>query len=310
MKEKRRPLRLLASGYGLLKDAALRWVDDGCYRLGAALAYYALFSLFPLLLLCVTVLGFLLGRDASVRQRILAGVVDATSPQFRALLDQTLQGMQEHLIARGVGAIIGLVTLLFGASAVCSELQADLNTIWHVKAPPAPGAWATVLLAVKGKLKSFVIVGAAALVFLASLAVTTIVATLGGTGHASRLDALASLPAELVVSVGFLAFLFAALFKALPNAKVRWRDVIAGAVFTAILFTVLKRALAWYLGHLGGYAAYGAVGAVLSLLLWIYLASLSLFYGAELTRLYAERFGSLSVKEREPGTWEKTACAT
>src|SRR5580692_7504253 len=108
--------------FGLLKDAGVRWSDDQCYRLGASLSYYAVFSIFPLLLLCVTAVGYVMGHDESVRDRLLDYVSRSGAPEMRPLLDQTLTSMQTHETARGVGALVGVVTLLFGASGVFSEL--------------------------------------------------------------------------------------------------------------------------------------------------------------------------------------------
>lgn len=278
----------------LLQEAGVRWADDGCYRLAASLAFYALFSIFPLLLLSVTVFGFFLGHDPSIRQRLLGSVANATTPEFRVLLEQTLDSMQTHLTARGVGAAVGLVTLLFGASSVFSELQFAFNAIWRVKPPPSKGMWSALLEAAKDKAISFVVVVAAGLALLVSLTVTTLLTAIGGSAQGASVNTVGWVLLETILSFAFLTGLFAAMFRMLPRADVRWRDVLGGATFTALLFTVLKHLLAWYLGHLGSYAAYGAVGAVLGLLMWIYLASLFLFFGAECTRVYAERFGSLS----------------
>ncbi len=117
---------------GLLRDAGVRWSDDACYRLGASLAYYALFSLFPLALIALTAIGVILGDGDGVRQHLIASVGGTTSSESRVLLDQTLQSMQTHRTARGVGAVVGALTLLLGASGVFSELQSSLNFIWRV----------------------------------------------------------------------------------------------------------------------------------------------------------------------------------
>src|SRR5580704_15575694 len=127
------PLRIVGR---LLQERATRWVNDRCYRLGASLAYYAIFSLFPLLLLSITVLGYALGEGPATRTALLdAATGVGGSPAVRALLDETLVSMQQHRTARGVGAVVGLATLLFGASGVFSELSTSLNTIWRVEEP-------------------------------------------------------------------------------------------------------------------------------------------------------------------------------
>ncbi len=284
----------------LLKDAGLRWSDDSCFRLGASLAYYAVFSIFPLLLLAVTVVGFFLGQSHEARARILDALASSTTPEFRTLFDTTLRDMQRHQTARGVGAAIGLVTLIFGASGVFSELQATLNLVWRVPPVRSRGFWHSVFMAVHHKALSFVVVLAAATAILATLVASAVLSSLGQQALNAAPgvvppDSLWTL-LDALGSVGLTTLVLAAMFRLIPEAAVEWRDVFGGALVTAVLFTAIKHMLAWYLAHLGSYAAYGAVGGFLCLLTWIYLASLFLFYGAEFSRVYAERYGSLARK--------------
>jgi len=283
---------------GIAAAAGSRWVDDACYRLGASLAFYAVFSIFPLLLLAISVIGFLLGNDDSVRQHVLASVARATTPQFRALLDQTLQSMQTHRTARGVGGVVGIVTLVYGASGVFSELETALNLVWRVRAPASAGLWSTVARAVRDKALSFAVVAGTAVALLASLSVTTVLSSMGAA--ASRLvgGGWPWWALEAIASWGLLTFLFAAIFRMIPQTRILWRDVLGGALVTSLLFVGLKSLLAWYLAGVGSYAAYGAVGAMLGLLTWIYIAGMVLLYGAEFSRVYAERFGSIARAKR------------
>jgi membrane protein len=276
----------------LAKEASARWVDDACYRLGASLAYYALFSIFPLLLLSVTAVGFFLSDDDSARQKLL-NLVGSPSPEFRSLLDQTLQSMQTHRTARGVGAMVGFFALLMGASGVFSELQSSLDFIWRVKSQQTRGIWAKLLGALKSRASSFAVVLGAALALLASLAVST---GLQAVGAATQGDATRTAwqLVEIAASLVSLTGLFAAIYRIVPQTDVKWRDVVGGAFLTSVIFAGLKGLLAWYLAHIGSYAAYGAVGGVLGLMTWIYAASLILLYGAEFCRVYAGRYGSLS----------------
>ena len=283
----------LKNASDLLKEAGVRWAQDSCYRLGASLSYYAVFSIFPLLLVAITALGFFLGSNPATRENLLASVSYATSPRFRELLDQTLQAMQEHQTARGVSAVAGVVVLFSAASGAFSELQYALNRIWRVKTDSSDGVGRTILFAVRDKAVAFAVVAGAAAALLLSLMLSTALHALGGS--ASRLvhDPALWWIVDLLVSLVMASSLFAVIFRVLPQTRIAWRDVALGAVVTAVLFSGLKHALAWYLGHVGGYAAYGAVGAVLGLMTWIYAANLVLFYGAELTRVFAERAGSL-----------------
>jgi membrane protein len=278
----------------LLKDAAGRWSDDRCYRLGASLSYYAFFSIFPLLLLCVTGVGFALGRDANMRSRLVGGALKFGAPEMRPLLEKTLSSMQTHARARGIGAVVGAITLLFGASAVFSELQATFDLIWRVQAPAATSIGRMLLAAVRDKALSFLLVLGAAIALLLSLVVSAALSAVGSAASDIVRSPALWLAADAGVSIALLTALFAALYRMIPQTAVAWRDVLGGALLAATLFTAIKRLFAWYLAHLGSYAAYGAVGGMLGLLTWIYLACLILFFGAEFAHIYAERYGSLA----------------
>lgn len=285
--------RVVKDVANLAKDAGARWVDDACYRLGASLAYYTLFSIFPLLLLSVTAVGFFLGGDDAVRQNLLSNI-GSPSPEFRTLLDQTLQSMQTHRTARGVGAVVGFLALFIGASGAFSELESSFDFIWRVEAKETKGIWATIFGAVKSKALSFVVVIGAAIALLASLAISTGLEAVGSAAAAKGAAKTLWWLFEVGASFVFLAGLFAAVYRIVPQTEVKWRDVFGGALVTSLLFAGLKGLLAWYLAHIGSYAAYGAVGGVLGLLTWIYVASVIVLYGAEFCRVYAEHFGSLA----------------
>lgn len=285
--------RWLHDFFSLVVGAGERWSEDQCSRLGASLAYYALFSIFPLLLLAITGVGFFLGSGSGSRQQILSSL-GSPSAELRTLLDQTLQSMQEHQTARGIGAVVGLVTLFFGASGVFAELETSLDFIWRIQAKTSATIGDTVLGAIKARAISFAVVIAAAVALLLSLGVSTALGAIGtAAGHAAGASfSLFWSLVEAVVALGLLTLLFAAIYRVVPHTDVKWRDVFGAAFVTALLFTGLKWLFAWYLANLADFAAYGAVGAVLGLLTWIYLSSLILFYGAEFSYVYAHRFGS------------------
>jgi membrane protein len=280
---------------GLLRETATRWVDDRCDRLGASLSYYAIFSLFPLLLLSITLLGFALGNGPALKTQIVDAISRATgAPAVQSLVDDTLTSMQEHRTARGVGAVVGFLALLFGASGVFAELRSSLNIIWRVRDPPNVTMWQSIVGFLRSKGLSFGLVGAAGMLMLGSLVLSTALATIDAT------IGLPWRPVDAAASILALTVALAAMFRSLPQTHVAWRDVFGGALLAAALLTLLKHLLAYYLAHIGSYAAYGAVGAMLGLLTVIYVSSLVVFFGAEFTRVYAERYGSL--RHRDAGS--------
>jgi membrane protein len=275
----------LARFWELVSRAGSRWFQDECYRLGAALSYYAVFSLVPLLLICVTVVGFILGDNASTRLSIVQYVQRSGAPELGPLLADTLASMQKHQTARGVGAAVGGLTLVIGASGVFSELESALDRIWPTTTPVSQPLGRRILLAIKGKAMSFLVVAGVALILLLSLLLSTGLSLLARTTGTTYLSWMV---AETLVSLVVLTVFIAAIFHLVPKKPVPWTDAWRGAFVTSALFVGLKRLLAWYLTYLGNYAAYGAVGEFLSLLVWIYVVSDIFLFGAEFCRVDSE----------------------
>ena len=282
----------------LVTEAAVRWSDDKCHRLGASLAYYALFSIFPLLMLAMTGLGFFLDDDAT-RAKIVHSFRSTGAPGAQSLIDQTLANMQSHHTARGVGAIVGFVAFVLSASAVFSELDTSLNRIWRCPERPSRGVVQSILEMVRDKAVAMVLVLGAALLVLVSLIASTALYALTKSARDAIPLAWGWSIVEHAVSLAFLTGIFAALFRVIPECRPKWKDVLGGGLVTALSFTLAKRLLALYLTNVAGYSAYGAMGAVLALVTWIYLVSLIVFYGAEFARVYAERYGSFAVLSGE-----------
>jgi membrane protein len=265
------------------------WVDDETYRLGASLSYYALFSIFPLLLLSATLFGIALGDDASSRQRVLeffSGGIQ--SPLVASTLDATLAGMQKHSAARGIGLVFGLVGSLLGASGVFSELDNAFNRVWRLKNRELHGVKTIVIGFLHDKLLSFglVVLTCAGLIAAAvlSLLAWTVGSHLSEAIGAPWLLSLASPVAS--AALGIVAA--TALFRIVPRIKVPLRDAFAAAIVTGVLLFLLKQIFALYLSLFTGYAAYGVVGGLLALVTWIYIASLILLYGAEFSSAWHE----------------------
>lgn len=272
--------------WGLIKGAFSGCSEDKVPRLGAALAYYTVFSLAPLLIIVIGIAGFFFGDEAA-RGEIVG--------QFRGLVGEdggkAIQTMIENAgreTGSGIFAsVISVVTLLFGASGVFGELQDSLNTIWGVKPKPGRG----ILGMLKDRFVSFTMVLGIAFLLLVSLVLSAAIATIGtAVGGADSEGLLHVL--NLVVSFGVITLLFAAMYKYVPDVKIEWRDVWVGAAVTSVLFTLGKFAIGLYLGKGSVASAYGSAGSLVILLVWVYYSAQILFFGAEFTKVYAKDYGS------------------
>jgi membrane protein len=272
----------------LLKQTASEWMEDDAPTLGAALAYYTVFSLAPLMTIAIAMAGLFFGKEAAQGQifdelRVLFGEEGGKA------VEEVVQSANAQPAAGVVATIISVIILLFGASGVFGQLQASLNTIWGVKPKPGRG----VLGIIRDRLLSFgftLVVGFLLLVSLLLTAGIALVADwVGGLMPGS--EAVAQI-LNVVFSLVMITLLFATIYKFLPDAKIAWRDVWIGAFLTALLFTIGKFALGIYLGKSGVASSYGAAGSLIVLLLWVYYSSQILFFGAEFTQVYANRFGS------------------
>jgi membrane protein len=277
-----------ANAFGLLKQTGQEFLEDKAPQLGAALAYYTVFSLSPLILVLLAVVGIIFREDP-------AGAWNKITQQMSYFLDpsavQVVQNIAQKASQPGkssIAMIIGVALALFGASGVFGQLQDALNTIWGVKAKPGTGIWGFL----RSRFLSFAMVGGVCFLLLVSL---TLESLLKGFSHYVQ----SVLPGGLAVAMGvYLVFdfavivlLFAMIFKFLPDAKIQWRDVWFGAVITAILFGIGKWLLGLYLGSGAAGSAYGAASSLITLLLWVYYSSQILLFGAEFTQVYADRAG-------------------
>jgi len=277
----------------LLKSAASKWSYYNAPRLGAALAYYTLLSLAPLLILLVTICALVFNR-ATAESDLIADVGNLVGPS-EAQTVKTFLDSAHHAATGLLATIIALVTLLFGASGVFVELRDSLNLIWNAP-PQSSSTWRNILMQ---RLISFVMIVGLGILLLASLLLSTAVGVakkfLTAKPFASSLHFHVALLGEIgshVVSLVAMTVLFALIFKFVPAARIRWRDVAAGAVLTAVLFEFGKALLALYIATAGVGSAYGAAGSLIALVVWVYYSAQILFFGASLTRVYADTNGS------------------
>ncbi len=271
----------------LLKQTLKEFGEDKVTRLAAALAYYTIFSLTPLLILALAVAGALFDR-ATAQGQLLAQVRNLMGDTGAELIGQMLENASQP-DAGGVAAIISVVTLVIGASAVFGQLQDALNTIWGVMA--RPGLNLGYML--RQRVLSFALVLGVGFLLMVSLIVTTLITAAQTMVFGSAEDAHILIQIfNNVVAVAVIALMFAVLFKYLPDVRIAWRDVWVGAIVTSLLFNVGKYLIGLYLGNSSAASVYGAAGSLVVLLLWIYYSGLILFFGAEFTQVYATRYGS------------------
>jgi membrane protein len=272
----------------LVKNTAREWIEDKCPQLGAALAYFTVFSLAPLVLVLLAVFGLIFGSSDQARQKI--------TEQLQYLIDpsgiKVIQDIAANASKPQAGIIattIGIVLALFGASGVFGQLQDALNTIWGVK--PKPGGGITGFI--RTRFLSFAMVGGVCFLLLVSLTVESLLRGLSDYlknmlpgGH------ILALALFLLFDLAVMVLLFAMMFRYLPDAKIAWRDVWVGATLTTVLFVIGKFVLGLYLGSGAAGSAYGAASSLITLLLWIYYAAQILLFGAEFTQVYANTYGT------------------
>lgn len=270
----------------LVKQTFKEWSEDKAARLGAALAYYTIFSIGPLLLIVIAIAGQVFGKDAAQGQ-IVSTIQGMVGKEGAQVIQTTIENSNKPG-ANIIATIIGLVTLLLGASGVFGQLKDALNTIWEVEPKPGQG----ILANLKEKFLSFTMVLGTGFLLMVSLVISSALAAFG--------KLLAKLPgADIVwqgvsylVTLGVIALMFALLFKFLPDVDVAWKDVFIGSVVTAILFILGQLGLGIYLGSGSVGTSYGQAGSLVIVLVWIYYSAQILFLGAEFTQVYAKTYGS------------------
>ena len=276
---------MISAARKMLVDTTLSFIDDEALSRGAAIAFYAITSLAPVLLIVIAVAGLVFGQEAAQ---------NAISGQFSALMGKQAADLLESVIASAsaessgvLATIVGMVTLIATASGVFGEMQAALNTIWKTRSR------GTILSRlVRARIASLGLVGALGFLLIVSLAVSA-----GLTAFANHLDTLpvgALLLSVLNFAISLLLFavLFGAIYKVLPDRTLQWKDVVVGALMTSVLFNLGKTVIGWYLGSSAVASSYGAAGGLIVLLLWVYYSAQIFLFGAEFTKIYANAHGS------------------
>ena len=292
----------------LFSDTGDRFSENDGFRLSASFSYYATFSIFPLLLLAITVVGFIVGDSDVTRNELLDAIAPPGNP-VRDVVAKTLTAMQASGNARGLSAVIGVITLFFGASGAFTEVDAALNRIWGVPKLESKGIKGFIVVFLRERLASFAIVAGLALTVLVSLVASSVLSfiterTTHIIGGGGPLWPAMMKTAEAATSILLLSFVFTLAFHFIPRSRPKMRWVFPGAVLTTVCLSALKEVFATYLAHLADYSAYGYAGGVLGLVTWIYLTTTIIFMGAQMTRIYAEKIGAVSADQLRSG------CAT
>jgi membrane protein len=276
----------------LFLDAVKEWNADGAPSRGASVAFYAMFSAAPLLLLVIAMAGLIFGREAAQ-----GAIID----EFSRLMGRDAASAIEHIVATaadtGEGAIatlVSIVLLLVGATSVLAELQSALNQMWEAPPLKTSGIWAWI----RSRLLSLSLIGAAGFLLAISLVLSAALTALdrwvvGGAEDVAILIEIANFLTSYILT----ALFFAAIYKILPDVPMRWRDVIVGALITALLFTIGKYAIAVYISASEMASGYGAAGALIIVFVWVFYSTQIFLLGAEFTKVYAASHGS---KKRQP----------
>ena len=274
----------------LVKETITEWQKDQAARLAAALAYYATFSLAPLLVLVLAIAGLVGGRDAA-QGLVMAQVQDLVGEEGK----EFVQSMIENAATTRTGvtaSILGTVTLLLGALGAFNELQNALDRIWDVEPKPITRWSLRVQRFIFKRLLSFSLVLGIGFLLLISLVISAALAALSEyLGRITLFSEVMLQILNLIISLGLITFLFAMIFKFIPDVEIRWRNVWLGAAITAILFTMGKTLIGIYLGQAEVGSTFGAAGSLVVLMIWIYYSSQILFLGAEFTQVFTKRSG-------------------
>ena len=277
-------LQTLKDGWTILKAAGNGFSNDMALKYSASLAYYTVFSLAPLLLLLISLAGLFLGKEAiegSVFKELHGLVGNDAAKQIQDMIKNLEMSGKSTL-----SVIIGAVTLIIGATSVFGEIQESINIIWQVKPKPKVG-W---IKLIKDRLLSGSMIVTLGFLLMVSLIVNGLLLALSDRLKVYLPDITVLLfeIINVVISFTVIAVLFGIIFKVLPDAKIRWRDVRSGAIFTAVLFMIGRLVIGLYISNTGTSSTYGAAGSLIVILLWVYYTAAILYFGAEFTRAYAD----------------------
>lgn len=276
------------NGFKILSGAFNGFLDDKGLKLSAALAYYTVFSLAPLLLLLISIVGLILGQDAVHNNKIFDGINGMVGNQAAKQIQDMIKNVS--LSGKTTSAVvIASLVLLLGATTIFVEIQESINIIWKVKAKPKRG-WLKLL---QDRLLSSSLIVALGFLLIVSLVVNGLVIALSGilTRFLPDITIIFVQVINIIISFLVITVLFGVIFKVLPDVKIGWKDVRSGALFTAVLFMIGRFGIGLYISTTGAGSTYGAAGSLIVILVWVYYTAAILYFGAEFTQSYAEFHG-------------------
>jgi membrane protein len=265
----------------ICRQASSDWVHDNVPRLGAAVAFYTLLSLAPVIVIAVALAAVVYGREAA-EGRLAAEIAGVAGPAAAKTIQEIIKGGNQPRIG-AIATVLGLAILAFGASSVFVELRDSMNTIWHVSLPPYRSNAATMMRLIRERFYSFATVVGTGFLLLVSLVMNAWMLAMRIT---------VSRAATWIISCLLIAVLFAVLYRIVPDVELRWSDVALGAAITSVLFMAGREFVRLYFAHASFGATYSAAGSPIVVLLWVYYSAQLFFWGAEFTKVYAKTMGS------------------
>jgi membrane protein len=287
--------------YHYLKQVFTEFIEDDILKYSASLAYYTVFSLAPVLIVIISICGVLFGREA-IQGRIYGQIKGLVGNDAAVQIQETIKNI--HLTGNNIFAtIVSIVVLLIGATGIFGEVQDSLNKIWGLRIKTRKTWWKLIL----NRLLSFSLIICVGFVMMVSLLLNAIVSAFGNflARYFSEFSVIVVQITDNVLTFVITTFLFSLMFKVLPDAKIKWKDVLIGGFITSIFFTLGKLAIGYYLGRSNIASVYGGAGSIMIIMVWVYYSSIILYLGAEFTKVYAKLYGG-KIFPNEYAVWIKT----
>jgi membrane protein len=287
--------------YTYLKQVFTEFAEDNILKYSASLAYYTVFSLAPVLIVIISICGVLFGKEA-IQGHIYGQIKGLVGNDAAVQIQETIKNI--HLTGHNIFAtIISIIVLLIGATGIFGEVQDSLNKIWGLRIKTKKTWWKLII----NRLLSFSLILCIGFVMMVSLLLNALVSAFGTflARYFSEFSVILVQLTDNVLTFIVTTFLFSLMFKVLPDAKIKWKDVLIGGLITSVFFTLGKLTIGYYLGSSNIASVYGAAGSIMIIMVWVYYSSIILYLGAEFTKVYAKLHGG-KIYPNEYAIWIKT----